>query len=357
MAELEVPVVSIQGCRKGESEAMYRDSWRYVLGVIGLHSLGIALLSLSAPHHPMLLGLALLAYTFGLRHAFDVDHIAFIDNTVRKFLQQHKKPHGVGFFFSMGHSTVVVFMAIATAVAVHLVQQVPRLQRIGGIVGTFVSGSFLLILACINLFIWIRLFSIFWNMRHNRHSGHDIDEMLQNRGFFARLVVPLMKLVTKNWHVYPIGFLFGLGFDTASEIALLAISATASQHALPVTGIMDLPIAFAAGMSLMDTADGIFMTTAYGWAFATPLRKIYYNLSVTGLGVLAASVIGIVELAQVLSQQVGLTHGVWGRIQGLNFGLMGYILAALFVLVWGISFGAWKFFKIEERWTGRSEQA
>lgn len=169
------------------------------------------------------------------------------------------------------------------------------------------------------------------------------------------MVVPLMKLVTKDWHVYPIGFLFGLGFDTASEVALLAISATASQHALPFTGILDLPIVFAAGMSLMDTADGIFMTNAYGWTFATPIRKIYYNLSVTGLGVLAALVIGVVELAQVASQEIGVTTGFWGKIQGLNFGLMGYVLVALFIVVWIISFGSWKFLKIEERWAKRSE--
>lgn len=336
---------------------MFRDSWSYVLSVIGLHGLGIFLLILSVPRHPMLLGLALLSYTFGLRHAFDIDHIAFIDNTVRKFLQQRKKPHGIGFFFSMGHATVVVLMVIATVLAVHVVQRVPQLQHIGGIVSTLVSGSFLLVLACINLFIWVRLFDVFWNMRRNRHTEHEIEAMLETRGFFARLVVPLMKLVTKNWHVYPIGFLFGLGFDTASEVALLAISATASQHALPFTGIIALPIVFAAGMSLMDTADGIFMTTAYSWAFATPLRKIYYNLSVTGLGVLAASVIGIIELAQVVSQEAGLTDGIWTKIQGLNFGLMGYILVTLFVLVWGVSFGSWKFFKIEERWAKRSEQA
>ena len=342
---------------RGDDKTMVRDSWRYILAVIGLHGLGIFLLTLSAPRHPMLIGLSLLAYTFGLRHAFDVDHIAFIDNTVRKFLQEHKKPHGIGFFFSMGHSTVVVIMAITTAVAVHLLQHLPQLQHIGGIVGTGVSGSFLLVLACINLFIWIRLFDVFWSMRRNRQTAHNIEEMLQSRGFFARLVVPLMKLVTKNWHVYPIGFLFGLGFDTASEVALLAISATASQHALPMMGILALPVAFAAGMSLMDTADGIFMTTAYAWAFATPLRKIYYNLSVTGLGVLAASVIGVIELAQVVSQEAGLTHGFWERLQELNFGLMGYVLVTLFVLVWGISFGSWKLFRIEERWADRSGQA
>lgn len=330
---------------------MYRDSWRYVASVMGLHGLGIGLLLFYTPGHPMLLGLSLLAYTFGLRHAFDVDHIAFIDNTVRKFLQQHKKPHGIGFFFSMGHSTVVVFMAIATAVAVHMVQQLPHLQRIGGIVSTLVSGSFLLVLASINLLIWVRLFVVFWNMRRNRHTEQEVEELLHSRGFFVRLVAPLMKLITKNWHVYPIGFLFGLGFDTASEVALLALSATASQHALPVLAMIALPIFFAAGMSLMDTADGIFMTTAYGWAFATPLRKIYYNLSVTGLSVLAASVIGVIELAQVVIQEAGLTHGIWQKIRVLNFGFMGYILVALFVVVWGISFGSWKFFRIEQRFS------
>ncbi|MCF8565442.1 HoxN/HupN/NixA family nickel/cobalt transporter [Alicyclobacillus tolerans] len=336
---------------------MVRDSWRYILAVIGLHGVGIFLLILSSPSHPMLLGMGLLAYTFGLRHAFDVDHIAFIDNTVRKFLEQKKKPQGVGFFFSMGHSTVVVIMAIMTAVAVHLVQHLPQLQRIGGIVSTLVSGSFLLVLACVNLFIWVRLFDVFWSMRRNQQTEREIEQMLESRGIFARLVIPLMKLITKTWHVYPIGFLFGLGFDTASEVALLAISATASQRALPMTAIAALPIVFAAGMSLMDTADGMFMTTAYSWAFATPLRKIYYNLSVTGLGVLAASAIGFIELAQVVTQEVGLSSGFWARLQALNFGLMGYVLVALFVLVWGVSFGSWKIFRIEERWTQQSGKA
>ena len=170
---------------RGEQELMYRDSRKYILSVIVLHGVGIVLLILSATHHPMILGLALLAYTFGLRHAFDVDHIAFIDNTVRKFLQQGKKPHGIGLFFSMGHSTVVVLMAIATAVAVHLVQQLPTLQRIGGILSTLVSGLFLLVLASINLFIWLKLFDVFWTMRRNQHMDYEIEAMLQSRGFFT----------------------------------------------------------------------------------------------------------------------------------------------------------------------------
>ena len=328
-----------------------RGSRRYILGVAGLHVLSLVLLAESASRYPMLPGLMLLAYTFGLRHAFDVDHIAFIDNTVRHFLQQRKRPQGIGFFFSLGHSTIVVLMVAATVLAVRLVQHhLPAMQQIGGVLGSLVSGLFLLVLGAINLLIWIRLLRVFRLMRQRRETQEDVEALLEGRGFFARMVVPLTKWITKSWHAYPIGFLFGLGFDTASEVALLAISAAAARHVLPLSGVLALPAAFAAGMSLMDTADGIFMSSAYQWAFSTPLRKLYYNLTVTGLGVLAACVIGVIELGQVVSREIGLTAGFGGWLLHLDFGVMGYVLVTLFVLVWAVSYGAWKILKIEERW-------
>ncbi len=324
---------------------------KYVLGVVFLHVAGIVFLSFAASRHPALVGVAVLAYTFGLRHAFDVDHIAFIDNTIRKFLQQGKNSNGVGFFFSLGHSTVVVLMVIATVSAMNSMRKyLPPFARTGAISGTLISGFFLLLLACLNLVIWFKLYQAFLQMRKRQTDDNDIENLLASRGLFAKLVRRFMKLITKSWHTYPIGFLFGLGFDTASEVALLAISATAEKNALPIMGILSLPIFFAAGMSLMDTADGLFMTSAYGWAFSTPLRKIYYNLSVTGLGVLAATVIGLLELAQVVTEETGLTDGIWGWIQGISFNIMGYVLVSLFVLVWAISFFSWKVLKIEERW-------
>ncbi|PWI59080.1 HoxN/HupN/NixA family nickel/cobalt transporter [Sulfoacidibacillus thermotolerans] len=332
-----------------------RGIFKYGTGVFALHVLGIILLGISVSHHPALLGMALLAYTFGLRHAFDVDHIAFIDNTVRKFLEQKKNPSGIGFYFSLGHSTVVVIMSILTAIAVHWMQQkLPQLQNIGGILGTLISGVFLLLLGFVNLFIWLKLYTLFLQMKHRQHQEQELDELLNSRGLIAKFVRPLMRFITKDWHAYPIGFLFGLGFDTASEVALLAISATAARSALPLTGVLALPIFFASGMSLMDTADGMFMTTAYGWAFSTPLRKIYYNLSVTGLGVLAASLIGVIELAQVLSSEFNFHNRFWIWLQQLDFGTLGYLLVALFLLVWSISFGSWKLLEIEERWNPQS---
>jgi high-affinity nickel-transport protein len=330
---------------------MYPHRWlTYAVPVAGFHILGFALLGLSAANHPTLLGMGALAYIFGLRHAFDIDHIAAIDNTVRKLVEQRSDPMGVGFFFSLGHCTVVACMTLVTALAVHFAQQqLPQLQSIGEIVGAAVSGTFLLVVGCINLFIFADIYRLFVRMREGVYGEQGLEKLLLSRGFVARFVNPLLKLITKSWHVYPVGFLFGLGFDTASEVALLAMSAEAEKTAIPWTGIFALPILFASGMSLMDTADGIFMTTAYKWAFSTPVRKVYYNLTVTGLGVLAALVIGLIELAQVLIPEIGLHNGIWVWIQRLNFNGLGYILVSLFGLVYGISFCLWKLLRVEER--------
>lgn len=317
--------------------------WKYALGVVLLHAAGIVLLGLTAPHHPVVVGLAVLAYAFGLRHAFDVDHIAFIDNTVRKFLEQRKIPTGVGFFFSLGHSSVVVIMVIGTVLAMRFMEHhLLNFQHVGSILGTLISGVVLILLAAVNFAIWLKLYQALLQMRKRKANVEGIEQLLASRGFFARLIGRLMRLITSSWHAYPVGFLFGLGFDTASEVALLAVSATAAKNALPLMGVFSLPICFAAGMSLMDTADGIFMAKAYSWAFSTPLRKMYYNLSVTGLGVAAAGVIGGIELMQVLTQESGLRSGFFRWIEGLNFGVMGGILAAMFVVVWAASFGWWK---------------
>ncbi|RKP50175.1 HoxN/HupN/NixA family nickel/cobalt transporter [Cohnella endophytica] len=331
---------------------MKQVRWKgYAAGVIILHIVGIALLLKSLPQHPALLGFGILAYTLGLRHAFDADHIAAIDNTVRKLVQQKENPIGVGFYFSLGHSTVVFCMAIITALAAKWAEnRMPQLADIGGIIGTSVSGVFLVLMGVFNLFVFISIYQVFRKMRHDHYDENKLEELLQSRGLIARFLNPLFKFVNKSWHVYPIGFLFGLGFDTASEVALLAISAGAVQSVIPLTGIIALPLLFAAGMSLLDTADGIFMTTAYKWAFRTPLRKIYYNMSVTGVSIIAALVIGLVELAQVLMPKLGLTNGFWGWLQELDFGSLGYILFALFVVSWAVSYGIWKYMKFEKRW-------
>ncbi|NHM31926.1 HoxN/HupN/NixA family nickel/cobalt transporter [Bacillus sp. C11] len=307
---------------------------------------------MGAKNHSLLLGMAFLSYTLGLRHAFDADHIAAIDNTVRKLVQQKKNPIGVGFFFSLGHSSVVFIMAVVLAFSVHWAQrEMPQWQEMGGEIGTIVSGCFLVFIGILNAVILVDLQKVFLRMRKGTYNEEEVEELLLNRGFVARFAGPLFRFINKSWHVYPLGFLFGLGFDTASEVALLAISAGAAKNALPLVGILSLPILFAAGMSLMDTADGVFMTNAYKWAFSTPLRKVYYNLTVTSLSVMAALLIGMIELAQVFSEKMNLTSGGWQWIQNLEISWMGYFLVALFLFSWLLSYVVWKVFKIEERWS------
>lgn len=328
-----------------------RREWLgYGTAVLGLHVLGLLALLPTARAHPALLGVGFLAYTLGLRHAFDADHIAAIDNTVRKLVREKRSPLGVGFYFSLGHSTVVVAMVLATTLITRWMQQaLPRLQAVGQVIGTTVSGGFLVLIGVINLFIWLDIYLIFQKMRRGAEDPDGLDELLLSRGLVARVAGPLFRLVSRSWQIYPVGFLFGLGFDTASEVALLALAAGTAATTVPIWGTLALPLLFAAGMSLMDTADGLFMTTAYRWAFATPLRKIYYNLTVTGLSVVAALLIGSIELIQVLVQTLGLTTGVWGRLQALDIGWIGYLLVALFVLAWSFSYGAWRWLRIEER--------
>jgi high-affinity nickel-transport protein len=322
----------------------------YGTAVLALHACGALTLVAVARAHPALLGMGFLAYTLGLRHAFDADHIAAIDNSVRKLVQEKQSPAGVGFCFSLGHSTVVLLMSLAVVLAARWsTHSLPHLRAIGGIIGESVSGGFLILIGVLNLCIWLDIWLIFRQMRGGRHDAGDVERLLGSRGLVMRLAAPLFRLISRAWHVYPLGFLFGLGFDTASEVALLALAAGAAASALPPAGILALPLLFAAGMTLMDTADGIFMTTAYRWAFATPIRKVYYNLTVTGLSVVAALLIGGIELAQVASAALGLTSGFWGRLQALDVGRLGYLLVALFVATWSVSYGAWRFLRPEGR--------
>ncbi|TCP30836.1 high-affinity nickel-transport protein [Scopulibacillus darangshiensis] len=329
-----------------------KKSWiPYVFIVAMLHVIGILFLILSARHHSLLYGIGFVAYTLGLRHAFDADHIAAIDNTVRKLVQQERNPTGVGFYFSLGHSSVVFIMAVILAFSVQWAEtNMPQMQEIGGFIGMIVSGCFLIIIGLMNLAVLLGLFKVFLRMRHGAYDKDEVEHLLMSRGFVSRLIGPLFKFVSKSWHVYPLGFLFGLGFDTASEVALLAVSAGAAKDHVPFLGILALPILFAAGMSMMDTADGIFMKSAYNWAFSTPLRKVYYNLTVTVISVAAALLIGVVELMQVMSSKLHLHNPVWGWINSLNLSWLGYILVLLLLLTWGTSFIIWKFFRIERRW-------
>lgn len=323
----------------------------YVVCIVILHVLGLIGLYSVAKTTPAFWGIGLLAYTLGMRHAFDVDHIAAIDNTVRKLVQQKKNPLGVGFYFSLGHSSVVFLMAIVTAFSVTWAErELPWMQRFGGVIGASVSGLFLVVIGIINLLILISLYKMFLKFRGGKHDDNEFEELLESRGFITRLIKPLFSFIGKSWHVYPLGFLFGLGFDTASEIALLAISAHAAKDAIPFIGVISLPLLFASGMSLFDTADGMFMTKAYKWAFHTPIRKLYYNLTVTALAVVAALIIGVIELGQVLSEEFSMEGTFWSWLQDIDFGTLGFILVGMFVIAWIISIAVWKGMKVEERW-------
>lgn len=328
-----------------------RKEWiGYGAVVALLHAAGVGCLLLAAAKRPEFIGLGFLAYTLGQRHAFDADHIVAIDNTIRKLVQERRNPLGVGFYFSLGHSSVVCLMAVALAFAAQWVEgSIPQLKEIGGVVGTTVSGAFLLLIGIWNLVVLCDLYKVFGKVRRKLPVTDELEQALGNRGGIARLLQPLYRFVGRSWHVYPIGFLFGLGFDTASEVALMAISVGALHSGAGVVGLVALPLLFAAGMSLLDTADGIFMTTAYRWGFDKPLRKLYYNMIVTGLSVVAALFVGCVELAQIISAEFGLRGEGWQRLQSLDLGSLGYFLALLFVVTWLASYGLWKFGKLEER--------
>ncbi|MFC5652028.1 HoxN/HupN/NixA family nickel/cobalt transporter [Paenibacillus solisilvae] len=328
-----------------------RRSWiGYMIVVVALHLVGVAGLISVAGSNPTFWSLGLLAYTLGLRHAFDADHIAAIDNTVRKLIEQKKNAFGVGFYFSLGHSSVVFIMVLAIALSIQWLQEkMPQMEEIGGVIGTAVSGSFLILIGIFNLIVLVQLFKVFRKVRVGEETADNLEKLLNSRGLIARLINPLSRFIGKSWHVYPLGFLFGLGFDTATEIGLLAISATAAHSSISVFGILSLPILFAAGMSLMDTADGMFMTTAYKWAFTTPLRKLYYNVSVTSVSVVAAFLIGAVELIQVLSERLNWKSGFVTWVNQLNFNYLGYMLVVLFLAAWIISVSVWKGMKLDKQ--------
>ncbi|MBP2000055.1 high-affinity nickel-transport protein [Paenibacillus shirakamiensis] len=324
---------------------------RYMLIVLIIHVLGIFALLTVIPTHPSFVGMGIAAYAFGLRHAFDIDHIAAVDNTIRKLIAQKKDSRGVGFFFSLGHSTVVFLLAVLTAISVKFVAEyMPKMQKIGGIIGVTVSGVFLVFLAILNLMLFIQLWSMFRKMKEERVSESELEKMFEAKGFFTRYLGSFFKLVTKSWHIYPIGFLFGLGFDTATEISLLTMSAGAANNHFPVLGIIALPLLFAAGMSLFDTLDGMMMTQSYAWANDRPIRKVYYNMIVTAISVIAALAVGVVELAQITTDKLHLSGGFWDVIASIDFGNLGYFLVVAFLLIWGIAVFIWKYFKIEERY-------
>jgi len=330
------------------SKSGYLEASKYLLMVFFIYCAGGILLFSNIGKYPQILGLAVLSYTFGLQHAFDVDHIAAIDNMSRKLIEQNKKTKGVGFFFSIGHSTTVIVLALITIFAVKWAgTTIPKFNSIGGVVATLISGCFLLLLAIINFIMLKNIIITFKKMRHGDYQ-EKIDKT-SNKGIIGALINRLLNIINKNYHIYIVGFLFGLGFDTATQIAVLATSATAVNQGVPWIAILSFPILFTAGMTTMDTLDGIFMSTAYKWVFSSPLRKVYYNLTITGLSILAAGVIGIIEVFQVIAQERNLNSGFWLWLQNLNFNIMGRILVVMFIVVWSISFIGWKVFRLDEK--------
>jgi nickel/cobalt transporter (NiCoT) family protein len=321
-------------------------------GVLALHLAGWGLFVYYSQHDPALAGLGTLAYTFGLRHAFDADHIAAIDNTTRKFLAEGKRSLGVGFFFSLGHSTIVFALVGGLAVAAGTVgAAIPAFQSYGGTIGASVSGVFLLTIGLLNLVVLLDIVRIFREMKSGGYDEARLEARLLDRGFMNRFFIGrVANRVRESWHMYPLGLLFGLGFDTATEVGLLALAAGVATHHVSFLAVISLPILFAAGMCLMDTIDGAFMSQAYGWAFANPIRRIYYNITVTTLSVAAALAIGAVEVLQVMSAKLSLRGGVWDWLNGLDFGSLGYGICALFFLTWAVSVVIWKRRRIEERW-------
>jgi nickel/cobalt transporter (NiCoT) family protein len=320
------------------------------LAVALLHVVGWGLFVYYSRSYPALAGLGTLAYTFGLRHAFDADHIAAIDNTTRKLLQDGQKPVGVGFFFSLGHSSVVLALTAALATAATAVKaSIPSFQHWGGYVGAGVSGTFLLAIGVLNLLVLLDIVRIFRELRSGALDEERLERRLLERGLMSRLFIGrFVGRIRASWQLYPLGVLFGLGFDTATEVGLLALSAGVATNHAPALAVLSLPILFAAGMSLMDTADGAFMVHAYDWAFANPVRKVYYNLTVTSLSVAVALGIGSIELLQVLAH--------WAWLDALDFGTLGYGMAALFVATWLVSAVVWKAGRVEERWSGSAKR-
>ncbi len=339
--------------------------------VLLLHVVGFSLLFAAAAHHfhqssakGMVFGIGtgFLAYTLGMRHAFDADHIAAIDNTTRKLMAEGKRPISTGFWFSLGHSTIVFSLAILLNFGIRALDgQVSNgssnLHRLTNIVGTSVSGLFLYLIAALNVVVLVSIVRVFREMRQGLYDDDALEEQLNKRGLMNRFLGRLARRIDSPWKMYPIGVLFGLGFDTATEVGLLIISGTAVESGLPFYAVLSLPILFAAGMSLLDTADGCFMNFAYGWAFSRPIRKVYYNITITGLSVVVAFLIGTVELIALLTQEFNLGGGTAVFFQNFNINSAGFIIVGLFVVTWVVALAIWRYGHIEQRWDSAAEEA
>ena len=362
--------------------SLTRRDWTSLGGMYGfiilLHVVGFGVLlgfvvpghyQLGGDHPVFSIGVGILAYTFGLRHAFDADHIAAVDNTTRKLMADNaekeaagvagteiRQPLAVGFWFSLGHSTIVFALAFLLSVGVKaLAGQVESdnsgLHSVTGVVGASVSGVFLWVLGILNLVVLFGILKVFREMRTGRYDEAQLEDHLNKRGFMNRFLGGLTRSVRKAWHIYPIGVLFGLGFDTATEVGLLVLAGGAAAFNLPFYAILVLPILFAAGMCLMDTTDGVFMNAAYGWAFAKPVRKVFYNITITSISVAVALIIGTIELVGVLADQAKIDSGPLSAIASIPLDYAGYAIVAFFFLAWITALAVWRFGRIEEKWS------
>ena len=348
---------------RGSFSTHERRSLLSMFGFVALlHVVGFTLLMVAATRHfgidsgkTLGIGTGVLAYTLGMRHAFDADHIAAIDNTTRKFMSEGKRPMSVGFFFSLGHSSVVFALTVLLGLGARALGSQVRnthssLHHYGGLIGTVVSGSFLYLIAILNLIILVGIIRLFVAMRQGRFDDSELEKHLNARGFMMRFFGPLARSIDAPWKMYPLGVLFGLGFDTATEVAFLVLAGTSVAAGLPLWAILSLPILFAAGMSLLDTIDGSFMNFAYGWAFSKPVRKVYYNITVTGLSVFVAFYIGTLELAQVFANELKLSGGFWSFAASFDINRAGFTIVGLFVVIWLGALGFWRYGRVEERW-------
>jgi len=366
-------IIADKPARTPLRDLLTREEWRRMAMMFGfiafLHIAGALLMWRATSGNYVLSdgslfgwGTAALAYVLGMRHAFDADHISAIDNTTRKLMAEGKRPLAVGFFFSLGHSSVVAALAILLnfgikALGTQLKDENSSLHHWTGLIGTTVSGTFLMLIALLNLIVLVSIVGVFLKMRQGLYNEEELEKHLDSRGFLMRFFGPIARRIDASWKMYPLGILFGLGFDTATEVGLLVLAGSSVIAGLPWWAIISLPLFFAGGMSLLDTIDGSFMNFAYGWAFSKPVRKVYYNIVITGLSVAVALFVGGLEICQVISEQLNLTGFFWDYANGFDLNSAGFIIVGAFVVVWAVALLLWKYGKVEDRWHDMAHKA
>ncbi|GAA3046209.1 HoxN/HupN/NixA family nickel/cobalt transporter [Pseudonocardia yunnanensis] len=358
MADLSSRTTGIGQLLSRTTDAQRRSLSAMGIVIVALHVVGWGMFALLvAPQHLPLLGIgaAVTAYTLGMRHAFDADHISAIDNTTRKLMNEGRRPVSVGFWFALGHSTIVCVIGVGLTFAAKTVFKAVTdehggLHSFGGLIGTILGGGFLYLIAILNIVILVGILKLFFAMRRGTYSEEELEAQLENRGLMYRFFGRWMRTIDKEWKMYPVGIVFGLGFDTATEVALLSATAGAATVGLPWYAVLCLPILFTAGMTLLDSVDGAFMQVAYGWAFARPVRKVFYNIVITALSVALAFFIGSIELLGLLGQEFDLTGGIWDFTSDFDLNTAGFVIVGGFVVVWAIAVAIWRYGKIEERW-------